>query len=152
MAGIHRLEHVQRLAATHLADHDPVGTHAQGIADKIPDRHGPSAFDIGRSGFEGYNMFLPQLQFGSVFDRHDSLIRRNKRRQYVQRGGFSGAGSPGNYDIQFPFHAGFQQIRHLLRQRIHIDQIVNLEGIAGKFPDGQRGSGQGQRWNNRVDP
>jgi len=41
VAGIHRLEHVQRLAPAHLAQDDPVGTHPEGVAHQVPLGHVP---------------------------------------------------------------------------------------------------------------
>ena len=37
VAGVHGLEHVQRLAAAHLADDDAVGPHAQGVDHELAD-------------------------------------------------------------------------------------------------------------------
>ena len=37
VAGVHRLEHVERLGAADLADDDPVGPHAKGVADEVAD-------------------------------------------------------------------------------------------------------------------
>ena len=35
MAGVHRLQHVERLGAAHLADDDAVGAHAQRVAQQV---------------------------------------------------------------------------------------------------------------------
>ena len=35
VAGVHGLEHVQRLGAAALADDDPFGPHTQGVADQV---------------------------------------------------------------------------------------------------------------------
>jgi len=37
VAGVHRLEHVERFAAAALADDDTVGAHTQGVADEVAD-------------------------------------------------------------------------------------------------------------------
>ncbi len=37
VAGVHGLEHVQRLGGTTLADDDPIGSHAQGVLDQLAD-------------------------------------------------------------------------------------------------------------------
>src|SRR5215218_11055349 len=52
VAGVGGLEHVQDLWAADLADHDAVGTHAQGVADQLAERHLAAAFDVGRARFE----------------------------------------------------------------------------------------------------
>ena len=38
VAGVHRLQHVERLGAADLADDDPVGPHAQRVAHQVADR------------------------------------------------------------------------------------------------------------------
>ena len=52
VAGVHRLEHVQRLGAANLADDDPVGTHAQGVADQVADAYLALALDVRRARLE----------------------------------------------------------------------------------------------------
>ena len=47
VAGVHRLEHVERFAAADLADDDPVGSHPKRVAHQIADRHLASALDVG---------------------------------------------------------------------------------------------------------
>ena len=49
VAGVHGLEHVQRLAAAALPDDDPVGPHAQGVADELADRDRALALDVRRA-------------------------------------------------------------------------------------------------------
>ena len=52
MAGVERGEQIERLGAAHLADHDPVGPHPQGVAQQVADRHLPPALDPGRAALE----------------------------------------------------------------------------------------------------
>ena len=49
VAGVHRLEHVQRLGAADLADDDPVGAHAQGVPDELADADLALALDVRRA-------------------------------------------------------------------------------------------------------
>ena len=39
MARVHGLQHVAALGTAHLAHHDAVGAHAQGISYQVADRH-----------------------------------------------------------------------------------------------------------------
>jgi len=48
MARIHRLEHVQRLAAAALADHDPIWTHPERVDHQVADGDAASALDSRR--------------------------------------------------------------------------------------------------------
>ena len=89
MAGVHRLQHIQRLTATHLADHDSVRPHPQRVPNQVTHGHGAFSLNIGRPGLQRHDMFLTQLQFGGVFNRNDPVLGRNKGRQYVQRRGLA---------------------------------------------------------------
>ena len=58
VAGIHGLEHVQRLSTTHLSDHNPVRAHTKGVDHQLPLRHRALALDIGRPGFQTCHVLL----------------------------------------------------------------------------------------------
>ncbi len=75
MAGVHRLQHVERFGGAHFADDDPVGPHPQGVPYQIALGDLALAFQAGRPGFQTHHMRLLQLQFGRVFDRDDALGR-----------------------------------------------------------------------------
>src|SRR5262249_52081276 len=47
MPGIHRLQHVQSLFATDLADDDAVGTHTKGVDHKLTLTDVPLSLDVG---------------------------------------------------------------------------------------------------------
>ena len=53
VAGGHRLEHVEGLAAAHLADDDAVGAHPQGVADQVADGDLALALDVRAAGTPG---------------------------------------------------------------------------------------------------
>ena len=58
VAGVHGLQHVERLLAAHLADDDAVGTHTEGIDHQLPDADGALAFDVGRTRFHARHVRL----------------------------------------------------------------------------------------------
>ena len=74
VAGVHRLEHVERFAAAALADDDAVRPHAQRVADEVADRDSPVAFDVGGRDSSAHDVILLSLQLGGVFDRDDALV------------------------------------------------------------------------------
>ena len=49
MAGRHRLQHIEDLAAADLANDDPIGPHTQRIAHQLTRRDFAFAFDVGRA-------------------------------------------------------------------------------------------------------
>ena len=73
MARVHRLQHVERFLATHLADDDPVRPHTQGVDDQFALTHRSLPFHVRRTAFQANNVLLLQLKFGRIFDGHDAL-------------------------------------------------------------------------------
>ncbi len=82
MAGVHGLEHVERFRATHLANDDAVGTHAESVVNQIALGYlaaGP--LKALRAGFHAHHVRLLQLQFrrvllyGDECARHGSISR-----------------------------------------------------------------------------
>ena len=74
MAGVHRLQHVERFLAADLADDDAIGPHTQGVDHELPLPDGALAFDVGRPRLEPRHVLLVQLQLGGVLDGHDALV------------------------------------------------------------------------------
>src|SRR5215213_5209273 len=106
VAGVHRLQHVERLAAAALADDDAVGTHAQGVLDQIPLGDEPLAFDVDGPGLETDPVLLGQLQLGWILDGDDPLPGRDIRGQHIEKGRLAGTGASGNEDVQLAADAG----------------------------------------------
>ena len=111
MAGVHGLEHVERLGAADLADDDPVGPHAQGVADELADADLALALDVRRARLERDHVLLLELQLGRVLDRDDPLVARHERRQRVQHRRLTGAGTAGDEDVQLALHARAEELR-----------------------------------------
>ena len=93
VAGIHGLKHIQSLAAAALADDNPVGAHAQRVADQVADRDRPLALHVRRTGFKPDQMLLMELEFGRVLNGDDAFAVRQKRAQNVQQRRLAGAGA-----------------------------------------------------------
>jgi hypothetical protein len=51
VAGVHGLEHVQRLAAAHLADDDPLRSHPQTVDYQVSGCNSALTLDVCRAGF-----------------------------------------------------------------------------------------------------
>ena len=68
MAGVHRLQEVHRLAAAYLADHQPVGSHAQCGSQQVCERDLAQAIGRGVAGLEADHMWMRQPQFGDVLE------------------------------------------------------------------------------------
>ena len=93
VARVHRLQHVERLGAAHLADDDAVRPHAQAVAHEVALGDLAFAFDVRRPRFEAHDVRLLQLQLGRVLDRDDALVLRDEARQHVEQRRLAGAGA-----------------------------------------------------------
>ena len=73
MAGVHGLEHVERLGAADLADDDAVGAHAERVLDQVALVDLALALQVGGAGLQADHVRLLELQLGRVLDGHDAL-------------------------------------------------------------------------------
>src|SRR6185312_11273115 len=110
VAGVHGLEHVHGLGAAALAHDDPVGAHTQGVADEVADRDLALALDVGRPRLERDHVLLLQLELGRVLHRDDALVGGDGRREHVQGGGLTGAGTARDQDVQLAAYARLQEL------------------------------------------
>ena len=94
--GVHRLQHVEGLAAAHLADEDPVGTHAKRRSEKRPhvDRAGP--LDARSARFERDDVGLWKTELHGVFDGDDALAIADGKGERVERRGLAARGTSRN--------------------------------------------------------
>ena len=86
---VHRLEHVERLAAAAFSDDDAVRAHPQGIADEIAYGDGAAPLDVGRPGFQPDHVRLLKADFGRVLYGDDPLLLGDEAGQGVQQGGLA---------------------------------------------------------------
>ena len=102
MPGAHCIEEVERLAAAHLADYDPVGRHAQRVVDEHLDADCALALGVRRAAFErdAVGQVAPQVELGLVFDGDDPLVGRDVAREHAHEGGLARAGAAGDQDVE----------------------------------------------------
>ena len=84
VAGVHGLQHVERLGAADLTDQDPIRAHPEAVAKQLPDRQLAFAFDVGRPVLQGDDVRVVDLQLGGVFDRDHALVVRDEARDDVE--------------------------------------------------------------------
>ena len=138
VAGVHRLEHVERLGAADLADDDPVGPHAERVADEVADAHLALALDVRRPRLERDDVPLQQPELGRVLDRDDPLVRGDEGRDGVQERRLAGARTAGDEDVELAADALREEVGRLLAERAEPDEVVERERVAGELPDRQR--------------
>ena len=74
VAGVERREQVEGFGAAHLADHDPVGPHAQRVAQQVADRDLTAPLDRRGSALEPNDVRLAQERFPKI---HFHLLREH---------------------------------------------------------------------------
>ncbi len=94
MTGIHGLQHIQSFLAANLADDNAVGAHPQRVDQELPLHHRALALNVRGPALQTDHVALLHLQFGRVFDGHNSFFVGDVSRQHVQEGRFSGAVRP----------------------------------------------------------
>ncbi len=151
LAGRHRLEHVEGLARTTLADDDPVGSHVQAVAQQVADGDLAHALEVRRAGLELDDVRLVELQLGGILDRDDPLVLGDERRQHVEGRRLARSGPAGDEDVEPRLDAGPQELEHLGRRRPEADQVVDRDRLRRELPDGDDRPDQRQRLDDRVD-
>jgi len=84
VASVHGLEHVQGFPASHLADDNSVGTHAERISDEMPDSDFSLPRWVGRFALEPDDVLRVQLELGGIFNGDDPFRLRNELGKDVQ--------------------------------------------------------------------
>jgi hypothetical protein len=150
VAGVHRLEHVHRLDAAHLADDDAIRPHAERVADKIARHDLAASLDVRRAGLEPHDVLLLQPQLRRVLDRHDALRARDERAQRVEQRRLSRPGAAGDEDVQPRVDTAREQRRHAARQGPARGQRLDVE-VRAEAPDREHGPVERERRDDRVD-
>ena len=148
--GIHGLEHIEGFFAADLAHDNAVGTHAQAVDQQLPLLDSALPFNIGRPGFKAHNVFLRQAKFGGVFNRHDAFIAWNVLRKNVQKGGFAGAGAPGDENADPGFYRRAKHLHHFRRDALELNQLIGCQGACPEAANGHGRSVQRQGWNDGI--
>ena len=96
-------------------------------------------------------MTLFELQFGGVFDGHDSFFVGDVTREDVQQRGLAGARSAGDDDVQSRLHRALDQIEHVRRERLIGQQIFIGQRDVAETANREMRTIDRQRRNDDVD-
>ena len=109
VAGVHGLEHVERLGAPDLAHDDAVGPHAQGVAHQVADAHLARALGVGRPGLQPHHVLAREAQLGRVLDGDDPLAAGDAPGEGVEQGGLAGPRAARHQDVEAGRHRPGQE-------------------------------------------
>ena len=151
VAGVHGLQHVDRLGAAYLAHDDPVGPHTERVDEQHPLGHFALALDVGGPGLESHDVRLPQLELGRILDRDDALGLRDVRRQHVQQRRLSRAGTARDEHVEPAAHDRLEKREHRLGEALEADQVFAAQRVALELSDGEMRTVHGERLDDRVD-
>ncbi len=150
VTSVHRLQHVERFFASHLADHDAVGTHTKGVDEQLPLPDRALAFDVWRPRLEPGDVLLVQLQLGRILDGDDALAFGDEPRQHVEQRRLACAGAPADERVQPRADADLEELEHRTRQRADRDEILGPQALGRKAADREQRSVDRQRRDDRV--
>ena len=152
VSGVHRLEHIQRLTAAHLAHDDPVRIHAETGPDQV--RNGNCAFTlrVGAARFQPHQIpDVGELQLRGILDGDDAFFVRDKRRKGIQKCGLTGIGPSADKDVVAGLHQLLKEGGGFRGDGAVADELFHRDGI-GEFPDRNDRSAQRDRRKHNVDP
>src|SRR5713226_9188611 len=151
VAGVHGLEHVERLAAAAFADDDSFRAHAQGVDHETLNRDLTLTVDVFGARLHAAHVLLVELKLGRVLDGDDAVLDRDESREDVEERGLPGARPAGDDDVGLGEHSCFQETEARLVAGTESDEVLDLVGVARELPDCEQGPIERQRANDRVD-
>ena len=151
MARVHRLQHVQRLAAAAFADDDAVRTHSETVLHEVADRYRTLPLDVRGTGLEPHDMRLLQPKFRRVLDRHDTLVLGNVAGQEVEERRLAGSRAAGDDDVLAEPHAQLHELRRIGRPRAEADKVLRRQRLLRKLSNRDRRPAERERRNDRID-
>ena len=152
MPGVHRLQHVQHLVRAHLAQHDAVGAHTQGVAHQVAGADFAGALQVGRARFQAHHMPVLQAQLGGVLDGDDALGLGDPAREHVQHRGLAGAGAAHHDNAGARLHLLAQVVGQLLAHGPIAHQLLGGQRLRAELAHRQAGPVQRHRRDDRIDP
>ena len=123
----HRLEHVERLAAAHLADDQSVGPHPQRVAHELPDADLARALETRAARLQARDVRAIDAQLGGVLDGHDPLARVDARGERAQQRRLAARRAAADDDREPRAHAAIEQVGVGLGERAELDQLGQRE-------------------------
>src|SRR5215468_8968492 len=114
MTSRHRLKHIYHFGAAHLANNNPVWTHAQRVAHQVALGDFSLAFQVGRTRFQAHHMRLLQRKFRRILDSDDAFIGWDKTGQTIKHSGLARTSSATDYEVKTRPYNGLEKLNHFV--------------------------------------
>jgi len=148
----HGLQHVQRLAAAHLAHDEPIGPHAQGVTHEIADSDLAGALQARAARLEPRHVRAVDAQLGGILDRDDPLTGVDAGGQRAQQRGLAARRATADHDREARAHAALEQIGIGLGERAELDQLAQRERTRRETAQGEQRPVRCERRKHDVEP
>jgi len=145
VAGVERLQQVERLAAADFADDEAVRTQPQRRVDQVADRHFALAVLVRLARFEADRVALLELQFAGVFNDQDALAVRDESAQHVEDRGLARRGGARDDDVLVELDDGVDQLRARLGDAAELDQLADGQLLLLELADRDHGAAARER-------
>ena len=99
VAGVHRLHELHGLGTANLAEHEPVGPHAQCCAQEVMQGDLAGALGLGRAGFQADDVRMRQPKLGDVFESDDPFRRGHQCGERVEQRGLARGSGPADQHV-----------------------------------------------------
>ncbi len=133
VTGVERRKQVAHLGAAALAEHEPVGSHPERLAQQSGEVDRARALEVRLPGLERNEVWMPHPQFRDILDRDDPLARRRATEQGREQRG-----------LARPRGAGHEQVHPIAHERQHVgerDRRRRTRLARGPARVGGRGAG-----------
>ena len=148
---VERGQQVEGLAAAHLADHDPVRSHAQGVSKQVANRHLAAPLDALGPTLQTHHVGLTQAELRRVLDRDHAFLGADVGRQRVEQRRLTGPGATRDQDAAPAANRLRQEVAKLGGERPGGDQLIWAGASGGEAADRERRAVDRQRRDDDVD-
>src|SRR5271168_1088528 len=150
MPGVQELQQIEGFAAANLPEHYAVRAVAESSLEEIADGDCRKAILFAAS-LESNEVFLRQLNLGSVLDHKHPLVLGNKFSEDRQKCGFTSPGSTADEDVLACKHVVFEVVCEGEVESASPNQILHLEVAGVELADRERHAAKTARRDDRCD-
>ena len=112
VAGVERLQQVHGLVAADLADHQPVGAHAQRGAQQVRQGDLANTVRCGVAGFQPHDVLVSEAQLGHIFQCDQPCVWLDLAGKRVEQCGLARRGCAADQQVAAAVHQLAQQVAH----------------------------------------